>query len=258
MNLKTLIIDDEALARLRLKNLIDEIPQLDLLGECENGQEAIDSINNLVPDLIFLDIEMKDFNGFDVLKKIDKNIKPAVIFVTAYNKYALKAFDFFAFDYLLKPYKDERFFKSVQNVLQYYGNKEYEPFVEKIEDLIKYIKNTNSITDFSDRIPIKVGNKFKLLNSEDIKYISASGYYAEIFLKEKKYLLRESLSNLILILNPQKFSRIHRSTIINLNDVVELVKSNYGEIDVRMSDSKLFRISKSYKKEVLKKLNIVN
>ena len=125
MKIKSLIIDDEPLARQRLKNLINDVPEIDLIGECSSGKEAIQSIEELKPGIVFLDIQMKDMTGFDVLKKLDSKNRPLVIFVTAYNEYALKAFDFFAFDYLLKPYKDSRFYKSVENILNYLKNKIY-------------------------------------------------------------------------------------------------------------------------------------
>ena len=258
MSLKTLIIDDEALARLRLKNLINDVQELELLGECSNGKEAIEKINSTKPQLLFLDIEMTDMTGFDVLQKINIEPKPLVVFVTAYNEYALKAFDFFAFDYLLKPYKDERFFKSVKNILKFVDNKDFSPFEDKIDSLVKYLNSNNSKTSktYSEKLPIKLGNKVFFIKAEEIKYITASGYYAEIFNSEKKYLLRESLSNLVETLNSEIFIRIHRSTIINLNEVSELIHSNYGEIDVKMNDSKLFRISKSYKKEFLTKMGL--
>jgi two-component system LytT family response regulator len=257
MKLNTLIIDDEALARQRLINLINDVSELNIVGECATGKEAIKSINNLEPDLIFLDIEMKDMNGFDVLQKISIAKKPVVVFVTAYNEYALKAFDFFAFDYLLKPYKDDRFFKSIENILSYINNKNYNPFEEKINDLLKYVQETKTpIINNSKKLPIKLGNKVTFINTEDIKYILASGYYAEIFTSEKTHLLRESLNNLMESIDSTKFIRVHRSTIININEIEGLINSNYGEIDVKMSDNKLFRISKSYKRDFLSKMGL--
>ncbi len=257
MKINTLIIDDETLARQRLVNLIKDVPEFELIGEASTGKEAINSINELEPDVIFLDIQMKDLNGFDVLQKITVTKKPLVIFVTAYNEYALKAFDYFAFDYLLKPYKDDRFFKSVENIINYIDNKNYSPFEDKISDLLKYVKNNSmSSISYSEKLPVKLGNKVFFINVKDINYIMASGYYAEIFTDEKKHLLRESLNNLIESLDPAKFIRIHRSTIINLNEIEGLVNSNYGEIDAKMNDKKLFRVSKSYKKKFLTKMGL--
>ena len=176
---------------------------------------------------------------------------------TAYNEYALKAFDYFAFDYLLKPYKDDRFFKSIENIINYVKNKNYSPFEDKISDLLKYVQNNySSSTRYSEKLPVKLGNKVSFIKVNTIKYITASGYYAELFTDEKKHLLRESLSNLITSLDPNKFIRVHRSTIINLNEIGELVNSNYGEVDVKMNDKKLFRVSKSYKKVFFTKMGL--
>jgi len=259
MKINTLIIDDEALARQRLINLTNDVPELNLIGQFGTGKDAISAINEFEPDLIFLDIQMKDMNGFDVLEKITVEKKPIVIFVTAYNEYAVKAFDFFAFDYLLKPYKDDRFFKSIENIINFINTKNYSPFEEKINDLLKYVKTNNTSQaplNYYENLPIKLGNKTLFINITNIKYIVASGYYAEIYTDEKKHLLRESLSNLIESLDPNKFIRIHRSTIINASEIGELISSNYGEIDVKMNDKKMFRISKSYKKLFLKKMGI--
>jgi len=257
MKINTLIIDDESLARQRLINLVNDVPELKLIGECSTGKEAISTINKLEPDVIFLDIQMKDLTGFDVLQKINVEKKPLIVFVTAYNEYALKAFDFFAFDYLLKPYKDERFFKSVKNIIDFANNKNYSPFETKINDLLKYIKTNNAPSvNYSEKLPIKLGNKISFINVNDIKYIVASSYYAEIYTDDKKYLLRESLSNLIETLDENKFIRVHRSTIINLKEISELVNSNYSEVDVKMKDKKMFRVSKSYKKIFLSKMGL--
>lgn len=258
MKINTIVVDDEALARRRLINLVSDVDELHLIGDFATGKDAIIAINDQQPDLVFLDIQMKDMDGFDVLEKIDVQKKPIVVFVTAYNEYALKAFDFFAFDYLLKPYKDDRFFKSITNVINYVNNNQYNPFEEKINDLLKYVKTSSDKDDnsYSEKLPVKLGNKVFFINVDEIKYIMASGYYAEIFTDDKKHLLRESLSNLILSLDPKKFIRVHRSTIVNFDHIRELIHSNYGEVDVKMQDNKLFRVSKSYKKVFLNKMGL--
>ena len=257
MKINTIIIDDEALARQRIANLVNEVPEMELIDQCSTGKEAVLAIDEKEPDVIFLDIQMKDLNGFDVLQRITTDKKPLVIFVTAYNEYALKAFDYFAFDYLLKPYKDDRFFKSVENIINYNKKNDYNPFSEKLNDLLKYVQNKSEpASSFSEKLPVKLGNKVFFIDKNHIKYILASGYYAEIYTDDKKHLLRESLSNLIESLDPAKFIRIHRSTIINISEIKGLVNSNYGEVDVKMNDQNLFRVSKSYKKVFLTKMGL--
>ena len=257
MKITSIIIDDEPLARQRISNLLVEISEINLIGECSTGKKGIQTINELKPKLIFLDIQLKDMSGFNVLEEIDTSIKPIIIFITAYNEYALKAFEFFAFDYLLKPFKDERFFKSTKKVIELIKQKDSSLLKDNIQNLLNYI-NTDKIIKHSPlvKFPIKLGNKVLFINSSEIKYFKASGYYVEIHTNLKKHLLRESLSHLIEELNPDDFIRIHRSTIINLNFILELISSNYGEIDVKMNDNKLFRISKSYKKDFLTKMGL--
>ena len=254
--MRSLVIDDEELARKRVINLLEDVPEIEVIGECSNGKTAIRNINEHKPDLIFLDINMKDMNGFEVLQKIDISPKPIVIFVTAYDNYASRAFDVDAFDFLLKPFKDQRFFKTINKVLNTSRQDADKNFEQRIKDLFKiYSKETELYTP-PTRIPVKQGNKTVLINPNDILYIIASGYYAEIYTSEKKHILRESLSNLDDILDDNKFFRIHRSTIVNIDQVKEIVHSEYSEIDARMTDDKLLHISKSHKKEFLDKLGI--
>ena len=255
--IKALIIDDEPLARQRLENLLKDVSEIELIGLCSTGKEAVLKIKELNPDIVFLDIQMKDMTGFDVLEKLSITNRPLVIFVTAYDEYALKAFDNFAFDYLLKPFKDERFFKSTSNVIAQL-NQNNTHYQENLNNLLTQLKNP--LIQKSDKstntIPVKLGNKISFLKLNDIKYILASGYYAEIYTENKKHLIRESLTKFVMQLNSNDFIRIHRSTIINLKYVQELISSNYGDMDVKMKDNKLFRISKSYKKEFLKQMGL--
>lgn len=255
-----IVVDDELLAIQRLVNLIKDVEQLNILETCNTGKKAIAKINSLEPDLLFLDIQLKDMTGFDILNQISTTKKPIVIFVSAYDDFALQAFDYFAFDYLLKPYKDDRFYESVTKALELLNQNTTYDFEEKINSLLNYLQNTGKTDDVitlpMKKLPVKLGNKVSFLNTPNIKYILASGYYAEIYIDAKKHLLRESLSNLIEKLNSNEFVRIHRSTIVNISFITELVHSSYGEIDVKMTDGRLFRISKGYKKEFQKLMGI--
>lgn len=254
--MKVLVIDDEELARRRIVHLLEEVPEIEVLGECSNGRTAIKQINERKPDLIFLDINMKDMNGFEVLQKIVVTPKPIVIFVTAYDNYASRAFDVDAFDFLLKPFKDQRFFKTINKVLEIPRKEADVNFEKRIRELFLIYSKENKMSSPPVKIPVKQGNKTTLINPADILYILASGYYSEIYTASKKFVLRESLSNLMAIIDSGIFFRIHRSAIINVNYVKELVHSEYSEVDVRMTDDKLLHISKSNKKEFLEKLGI--
>jgi two-component system LytT family response regulator len=249
MKINTIVVDDEPLARQRVIKLLEHFEDINLTEECSTGKKAIQVINEFAPALVFLDIKLKDMTGFKVLEKISPNVKPVIVFITAYDEFAIKAFDYFALDYLQKPFREDRFMKSVNKAIEVIKDKHYPFFDNKIKNILDYMNSQGEKKDFIKKIPVKIGNKVLFIDIQDIIYITASGYYAEIFTENKKYLLRDSLNNLITQLNSNNFLRIHRSTIINLNYISELINSNYGEIDVKMNDNKLFRISKSYKKD---------
>ncbi|MDP2686095.1 MAG: LytTR family DNA-binding domain-containing protein [Aequorivita sp.] len=254
--MKALVIDDEELARKRVLHLLQQLPDVQILGECSNGKNAIVDINQMRPDLIFLDINMTDMSGFEVLQKVTISPKPIVIFVTAYDNYALKAFDVEAFDFLLKPFKDERFFRTIEKVRKISTREADDNFEKRIIELFNLYKKKSKKSDARAKLPIKQGNKTVLIDPVNIMYITASGYYAEIFTENKKYVLRESLNNLCETLDSNKFVRIHRSSIVNLHHVKEIVHSEFSEIDARMADNFLLHISKSYKKDFLEKVGI--
>lgn len=254
--MKALVIDDEELARKRVLHLLQQLPDVEILGECSNGKNAIVDINQMRPDLIFLDINMTDMSGFEVLQKVTISPKPIVIFVTAYDNYALKAFDVEAFDFLLKPFKDERFFRTIEKVRKISTREADDNFEKRIIELFNLYKKKSKNSEARAKLPIKQGNKTVLIDPVNIMYITASGYYAEIFTENKKYVLRESLNNLCETLDSNKFVRIHRSSIVNLHHVKEIVHSEFSEIDARMADNFLLHISKSYKKDFLEKVGI--
>lgn len=248
MKVSILIIDNEKTARSRFKKLVSNYNFIEIVGECSDGLDAIEKINTLSPDVVYLDTKINNMTGFDIIEKITLPKKPIFIFTASSNEHAVKAFDYFAFDYLLKPLEEDRFYASIKKVIDY---KKIEKLssLDNILDLVKE-KTPIEMPVKGTKINIKSGNKIIFLERNNIKYISASGYYVEIFTTDnKKYLLRESLSSIIKRLNSNLFVRIHRSTIINSNFIDEIITSNYGETDVKINDNKTFRVSKSYKKD---------
>lgn len=255
--IRILIIDDETLARQRIRHLLTGEDAVQIIGECKNGTDAIHQIETQQPDLIFLDIQMKDMTGFDVLQAIPKEKLPLVIFITAYDKYAIKAFDVFAFDYLLKPFKDERFKVSLHNAINDLQQKKTAPQTQELSALLDYLKQpVPNKTPSPQMLPLKLSGKISFVDVDDIQYIVGSGYYIEIFTTDKKYLLRETLTQILTKLSPEQFIRIHRSSIINLQYLDEILYGNGGEIDVRMKNGEQFRLSKSYRDDFFRQLGI--
>jgi two-component system LytT family response regulator len=255
MGYRVIIVDDELLARKRITELLGTRKEFLIEAECANGEEAIEQINTLAPDVLFLDVELKDLTGFDVLQSLSLQSIPLIVFITAYDSYAIQAFNNYALDFLLKPFKNHRFFETLDRIeermkLNNYGT-DMRQFLLDIQGNLGNPPNT-----MASRFPIRENNRTVFLNKDRIKYICASSYYSDIHSIEKKYTVRDSLKNLMVQLNTSNFVRIHRSTIINVDHMLELVHSDYNEMDVRMQDQELFRISKSYKKDFLKKLGL--
>ncbi|WP_029037380.1 LytR/AlgR family response regulator transcription factor [Salinimicrobium xinjiangense] len=251
--MKALVIDDEGLARKRVINLLNRISEIEVLGECKGGKKAVEQINEQKPDLIFLDLEMKELDGFEVLDRININSRPIIVLMTSQSTDACKAFDTGACDLLLKPFKDERFYKTISRILKS-APREVVNIENTVENLLRLY--TGKTRNPAFKIPVKQGNKTVLLDPREIFYIISSGYYAEIYTRDHKYVLRESLCALEEILDPDLFFRIHRSAIVNLDHVKELIHSEYGEIDAKMTDGRLLHTSKSHKKHFLEKLGV--
>lgn len=220
MKFRTLIVDDETLARERLTRLLSSYTDIiEIIGEAADGQEAINLIEELNPDLIFLDIEMPVFTGLEVLKKI--SVDPFVIFTTAYEDYAIKAFENNSIDYLLKPIEKERIALCIDKLRK--------QLVQKINktDLWKEIDQTQTQSK-PQSIPVKIGDKTILIKYDDILYFEASEKYVELYAKEnQKYILEYSLTQLSTKL-PNYFIRIHRSHLVNMNHVKEFRKGFNG------------------------------
>lgn len=255
--ISALVVDDEPLARKRIKRLLHDVDEVDVEGFARTGREAILKMNSFQFDIVFLDIQLKDMSGFQVLESLN-GPQPLVIFVTAYDTYAIKAFEVFALDYLLKPYTKDRFYNSLQNAIATFEIGQTQELKNTVTELLDSLDlNIESAnTPYKHRIPIPDKKKTLFVSTGDIRYIKASNYYIEIYAEQSKHVLRESMHNILVGLDPQIFIRIHRSSIVNLNYIVELVNSDYGELDVKMSKGELIRVSKGYRQAFLKKVGI--
>lgn len=253
--IRILIVDDEALARQRIRTLLNNRTDVAIAGECRSGAEAISALRDGQADLVFLDIQMKDMTGFEVLESLPAEVWPMVVFVTAYDQYAIKAFDFLAFDYLLKPFREERFERALQRAITALGERR-EP--QPLEALLDYLRQqTPGKTAHPEKsLPLKLGNRIAFVNPADIQYIEASGYYIELYAEGKKFLLRESLAGMLEKLDPERFVRIHRSVVIHTGFLEEINNIGLGDVEVCMKDGRAFRVSKSYKEELYRKLGL--
>lgn len=242
-----LIIDDETLARDLLREYLSAIDEIELLDECSKGSEAVEKINKLKPDLIFLDVQMPGMNGFDVLDEIDH--EPYVIFTTAYDQYAIKAFERNAIDYLLKPVDEDRFKAAIERALK---RKKMEE--GRIEDLLGGMREVKPRESYDSHIFVQKSEKLFNLPLEEIIYLEASGDYTIISTKNDQFVSSSGIGKLEEIMNPDTFIRVHRSTIVNVNYLKEIERHFNGGMIVKMQNGKSFPVSRTYAKQIRKKV----
>ncbi|HEY6764142.1 MAG TPA: LytTR family DNA-binding domain-containing protein [Candidatus Sulfotelmatobacter sp.] len=227
--IRALIVDDEPLARSNLALLLRPHEDVHLLSECGSGQEALEKIRGEKPDLVFLDVQMPECDGFDVLEMLGTNLPPAVVFVTAYDQYALRAFEAGALDYLLKPFDNDRFEVALDRARQ------------------RILKDTGQRRKLH-RLAIKSAGQVSFINISEIDWIEAADYYACLHVGPKTHLLRRSMSELEEELEPALFCRVHRSTIVNLDRVQGLKLTEDGEYDVLLDHGQRLKLSRRYRK----------
>ncbi len=247
MNTTCLIIDDEKLARELLREFLAAFPDIEILAECSKGTEAVEQIEKLKPDLIFLDVQMPGMTGFDVLDEIVH--EPYVIFTTAYDQYAIKAFEKNAVDYLLKPLDQDRFKLAVDRALQ---RKKME--TGNLEELLSGMHQTPVRASYDSHIFVQKSEKLFNLPIEEIVYLEASGDYTVISTKNDQFVSSSGIGKLEELMNPDKFIRVHRSTIINLSFLKEIERHFNGGMIVKMQNGKTFPVSRTYAKMIRKKV----
>ncbi len=235
--IRTLIVDDEPLARSNISVLLRLDPEIEIVGECGSGAEALVKIRALAPDLLFLDVQMPECDGFDVLEMLGKQLPPAVVFVTAYDQYALRAFEAGALDYLLKPFDNARFDRALDRAKQSVAHGKHSP--RKLE-----------------RIAIKSIGQISFVKISEIDWIEAADYYACLHVGPRTHLLRRSMADLEQELDPTVFCRIHRSTIVNLARVQRMEIGVDGEYDVLLDRGTTLRMSRRYSKELQSRLGV--
>ncbi len=242
--IRTILVDDEEHALNRLNYMLKEQAKIEVVASCKNGIEAIEEINKLKPDLVFLDIEMPEVNGFDVLSNIETETPPIIIFVTAYSEYAVKAFEVNAVDYIHKPFDKERLEMAITKADLLIMNYNAEAVQRKIEQILK---TKNSFEESIDRFVLKSGGSIYIVKTNDVLWIEAAGNYINIITDKKKYLLRSTLASVKRKLDQYKFYQIHRSTIVNLDYVERIEEASYGDYLVVMCNEEKLKMSRNYK-----------
>jgi two-component system, LytTR family, response regulator len=257
--IKTLIVDDEPLARRNLRVLLEKDPQIEILDECRNGREAVKAINTLSPDLIFLDIQMPEMDGFDVLERAGPEHIQAIIFVTAFDQYALKAFDVHALDYLLKPFDDERFAHALRRAKSQIEARQINKLTQRLLALLEERESERKVSleqkNYLTRLMIKASGRVMLLKVDDIDFIEADGNYAKLHVGRKAHLLREKMHDLEVRLDPAKFVRIHRSIIVNLDRIKEMHPHFNGDYIVVLHDGRQLRLSRTRRENLVHRLH---
>lgn len=245
--IRAVIVDDEPLGRTVIREMLRRDPDFAVVGECANGHEAINVIQDERPDLIFLDVQMPEIDGFEVLAALRDDQLPMVIFVTAYDQYAVSAFEVHAVDYLLKPFDRERFGKALQRAK---AQLQREHPTDVSQRILALLEEQRVKPKYLERLVIKTNGRIFFLKTEEIDWISAEGNYVNLHVKKDSYLLRETISNLEAQLDPQHFARIHRSQIVNLDRIRELRHWSHGEYQVILHSGEELMLSRSYREKL--------
>jgi two-component system LytT family response regulator len=248
---RALIADDEPLARQRLRLLLGEAPWLQVVGEARDGATAVAAIQKLRPDVVFLDVEMPNGSGFDVIRAIGVERMPFVVFVTAYDKYAIKAFDVHAVDYLLKPFDRDRFQQALTRARLHL---ERATGGELERRLLQLVQDLKPPAPRADRFVIRSGGRVFFVPAADIDWIEAAGNYVKLHVGTDGHLLRETMNALETRLNPDVFYRIHRSHIVNIERVREMQPWFNGEYVVILKDGTRLTLSRGYREKLQDRL----
>jgi two-component system LytT family response regulator len=239
--MRAVVVDDEPLAREGVLIRLAKFQDIEVVAECEDGSSAIEKIMELSPDLVFLDVQMPDMDGFEVLRALPRRSLPEVIFLTAYEHHAVRAFEVNALDYLLKPIDDERFAAAVERarIAAHSDSK-----LEMADRLLQLLKQEGR--NYVSRFPVRVGPRIQVVRAHDIDWIAAAGDYVELHSKGRSHLLHETMNSVEHKLNPQEFLRIHRSRIVRLELIEEARSIDNREYLVRLSDGSEHRSGRTY------------
>jgi len=263
--IRVLIVDDEPLARQRIEDLLAREPNVEIIGTADTGAAAIDAIRSLDPDLLFLDVQMPGKTGLEVARMIGPDRMPATIFVTAYDRHALQAFDLAALDYLVKPFDDERFEQAFHRARRLVELEQTERLHERLRALLGEQSMPSaepsapapaSEPRYVDRIGVETKGKVHFIPVRDIDYIAASGPYAELVVAGRRHVIREAMQTLEDRLDPNRFMRVHRSAIVQLDRVDSLLRGPGGDYEIQLKDGTKLRVSRGRREELAERLGL--
>lgn len=260
--IRVLVVDDEPLARERILDLLAHEQGVEVIGTADNGTAAVDAIRAQRPDLVFLDVQMPGKTGLDVVREIGPDAMPATIFVTAFDQYALRAFEVAALDYLVKPFDDERFEQSFRRARQLIELREIGKLREQLLAVLRQDSSnqqpaTSNQQSFLERIAVEMRGKVRVVPVEQIDYITASGPYAELHTGDRTHIIRETMNTLEERLDPKQFIRIHRSAIVRLNLVDTMLRGAGGDYEVVLKSGLKLPVSRSRREELERRLGVM-
>jgi two-component system LytT family response regulator len=242
--LRAIIVDDEPLGRTLVREMLRDDPEVTILAECANGHEALACISADPPDLLFLDVQMPEIDGFTLLSALRPQPLPLIIFVTAYDQYAVRAFEVHALDYLLKPFDRERFAIALGRAKAIHAHRQRDAVNERI---LALLEEQRAQAKYLDRLVVKDSGRIFFLKVEEIDWIEAEGNYVRLHVKKESVWLRETISHLESQLDPKRFARIHRSQIVNVDRIRELQPWSHSEYRVLLADGTELTLSRSHR-----------
>jgi two-component system LytT family response regulator len=262
--LRVLIVDDELLARQRLEDLLAKEPNLEIAGVARDGNEAVEAIRNIRPDLVFLDIQMPGKTGLEVIETVGAERMPATIFTTAFDRFALKAFDLAAVDYLVKPFDDDRFSQALRRARKSIELQEVEKMTQQLLTLLTTQQAAQPQPavpqepkpEYIERISVETRGQVRIVPVSKVDYITASGPYAELHVGDRTFAIREKMSTLEERLDPDVFFRIHRSVIVRLDRIDTLLHAAGGDYAVRLKDGTELSVSRSRRDELEARMGV--
>lgn len=251
MSLRTVIVDDEPLARDFLRLLLAEHRDIEIVAQCQNGQEAVSYLQSKPADLLFLDVQMPEMGGFDVIETLGLRQLPPIVFVTAYQEHAIRAFDVHAVDYLTKPVDAERLATALDRVREKIAGNAALLTQEQFAAVLSGIRTGENSKSYVSRFLVRDGEKEILLSTEKIDWVEAAEYYCCLHAGGRSYTLRETMLDLSERMDPRQFVRIHRSTIVNLDRIREIYREGSAQGSVRLTDGQVLRMSKAGRERLM-------